>query len=174
MTPLTPPPGRAAGWRAASQCAGSPPDWPSRASPPRNARRRWIPCARPRPTRILPPPAPLHGGAGSAPIAAAPAIVPASSAPSRAPALPGARRRWCWVAPIRTPSRHCSTPSDPDLLPLSRSRFALAHQLRHPLRIRVGAPLQRRDDARPVGRRAVLAHLELAVEPADRDLDPDD
>ena len=41
-------------------------------------------------------------------------------------------------------------------------------------RIGTLAPLQRRDDARPVRRRAVLAQLELAVEAADRDLDPDD
>src|SRR5262249_3435339 len=52
-------------------------------------------------------------------------------------------------------------------------RFALAHQLRDPVRLRIVAPLERRDNAWPVGRRAVLAQLELAFEAADRDLDPD-
>src|SRR6266550_1911016 len=70
------------------------------------------------------------------------------------------------------------TAPDPDLAAACafarRRRLALPHQLRHRLRVRIGAPLQRGDDARAVRRRTVLAQLELALEPADRDLDPDD
>src|SRR5260370_11046676 len=53
-------------------------------------------------------------------------------------------------------------------------RLALAHQLRYGSGIGIIALLERGDDARPVRRRAVLAQLELALEAADRDLDPDD
>src|SRR6266581_3705199 len=56
----------------------------------------------------------------------------------------------------------------------SLRRFALAHQLRYGARIGILAVLQRGDDARAVGRRAVLRELEFAIEPADRDLDADD
>src|SRR6266851_6585321 len=56
----------------------------------------------------------------------------------------------------------------------SLRRLAPAHQLGYGARIGILAPLQRGDDARAVRRRAVLAQLELALEPADRELDAGD
>src|SRR5580700_4399035 len=49
----------------------------------------------------------------------------------------------------------------------------LAHQIRDRGGLRIGAALERGDNARPVARRTVLAQLELAFEPVDRDLDAD-